>query len=320
MDVALLRRVASRGISLDTIALIQETHPLEAAILGAVGLTGRGRLTYILRTKHADYAAQMQLDGSTAHIAMLAPAPEEHHNPTPWIALIENMLVQGGKRGAQLVVAEVPIGEKVFELFRHAGFIVYARQYLYSMDKPRPVGHAPSELSIRPLEEADFGTLNALYINTVPQMVQQVMSPPEEWEGLGICLEGRLRGCLYTSAGKNGMLIQPFLHPELHDLAADVLALALSTLPSRKIYVRLMAYQAWLRHALEHDLGFSEYAQHAVMARHTVVMKEAPQFTPATALETLTTLTPIVELTWDVTLLSDQCERGSLWDIESRTT
>jgi hypothetical protein len=122
MDLALLRRLAARGLSLDTVALIRDANPLETAMLGAVGLIGRGRPTYILRTEQGDYAAQIHVEGTRARLTLVAPMPQEDHPPQFWLALLENLLEQAGRKGAYLVTAEVPVSGVALELFRRVGF------------------------------------------------------------------------------------------------------------------------------------------------------------------------------------------------------
>lgn len=297
MDLALLRRVASRGISLDTAAMIQDPNPIETAILGSVGLKGRGRPTFILRTGHADYATQMQFENHTSRITLLAPMPEAEQPLWPWLSLVDHLLVQAGKRGAHLVTAEVPTDGSVYELFRRAGFTIYSRQKLYCLEKPQAVmkEEGAEGLLVRAVEEIDYPHLHVLYANTVPRLVQQADPAPTYWSGLALVLEGRLRGCLTVSEGKNGVLLKPYIHPELEDRISEVLALALSHLPNRKIYIRVLAYQAWLRSALEQDLGFVDVAHHALMAKHTVVKRETSVFSPLVALENLP-LVPSIEI------------------------
>jgi hypothetical protein len=290
MDLGVLRRVAARGISLDTAAMIQDPNPIETAILGSMGLRGRGRPTYILRTGHADYATQIQVENHHARITLLAPTPEADSPIWPWLSLLDNLLVQAGKRGAHLVTAEVPIDGSVYELFRRAGFTIYSRQKLYGLEKPQAAMKAAitdDSLRVRDIEEMDCPHLNALYGNTVPRLVQQADPAPAVWSGLALILEGRLRGCLVISEGRNGVLIKPYIHPELEDRIPEVFALAMAHLPNRKIFVRVLAYQAWLRAALELDLGFEVVAHHALMARHTVILRETSVFSPLITLENL---------------------------------
>src|SRR5690606_12089334 len=109
--------------------------------------------------------------------------------------------------------------------------------------------------------------------------------------------EGKLRGCLNISEGRHGILLTPYLHPELYDSVEDIIAQALSLLPEKRVYIRLMAHQAWMRHALEANLGFQEALQQALMARHTVVLKEAAA--PAVALEHKS-LAPVLDIAWEV--------------------
>lgn len=288
MDMALLRRVAARGLSLDIAASIEDKHPLETAILGVMGIKGRGRPTFILRTDHADYAAQMRLEDGLARITLLAPAPDHEGNHYPWLALIDNMVRQAGRRGIQTITAEVPVDCACFDLFRHANFTVYSRDILYVQHTPERFDAAllnNDRLFVRPVEDGDDGRLNALYANTVPQLVQQVSPPPRTWEGLALLLDNRMMGCLAFWTGKHSLIIQPYLHPELYDLVPNVLAQALEMLPRLTVYVRLRAHQEWMRTVLERDFGFVEHGRYALMARHTVVRRSLAVSLPKVALE-----------------------------------
>jgi ribosomal protein S18 acetylase RimI-like enzyme len=288
MDLALLRRVAARGLYLDITASIGNTHPLETAMLNMVGLKGLGRPTFILRTEHTAYASQMRLEDHHAHVTLLAPKPRQNGSPHPWLSLIDHMVWQAGRRGAYLISAEVPVDSAGFELFRKAGFTIYSRENVYVLEKPTSARQIISEdrrLVIRNIEEGDTLRLSALYSSTVPQMVQQVAPCPQDWHGLALLLDHRLMGCLMVHSQKRGLLLQPILHPELYDLAPQVLASALKMLPERKIYIRLHAYEEWLRRTLETDFGFEEIARYALMGRHTVVKTETHTFSPLAVLE-----------------------------------
>lgn len=291
IDLPLLRRLAARGLSLDTVALVRDANPLETAMLGAVGLTGRGRPTYILRDEEGEFAAQIYLEGNQARISLLAPTPRPEHSFTPWLALIEHLLVQAGRRGAHLVTAEAPLEGTTLELFRHAGFTIYSRQTLYYLDrgkttKLREAYH--DRLQVRPLQEQDQPKLKALHANTVPRLVQQAdFSARQDCQGLALLLNGVLRGYISVWEGKGGVLLQPYLHPELYDLVEEAFTLALGQLPKRRTYVRLLAYQAWLHQALSTELGFVEWSQSALMARQIVVQVQAALPAPLPALEAI---------------------------------
>jgi hypothetical protein len=289
MDLALLRRLTARGLSLDVAMILKDAHPLETALLGAMGLPGRGQPTYILRDGESSFASQMQVEDSHARITMIAPEPDLTFPIAPWLALIENMVRQAGRRHAKIITAEVPVVSAGFEVFRRAGFTVYSRESIYYRGSEEESGDSDAEesglLFLRPIEETDYVRLDALYSNTVPRMVQQVAPPPSDcWDGFAIMQNNRLRGCLYVQTGKRGALIQPFLHPELYDLVGEVFRQALPLLDNQPLFVRLRAHQEWLRNTLS-DLGFVEYSRYALMARHTVIKTETHVFSPLTVLE-----------------------------------
>jgi hypothetical protein len=230
----------------------------------------------------------MHVEETHARITLLTPAPDLNFPIAPWLALVENMVRQAGRRHAQTITAEVPVASDGFEVFRRAGFTVYSRESLYYRSNEAGAGHideGSGSLRLRPIEETDFARLDALYVNTVPRLVQQVApSPKDYWEGFTILLNERLRGCLYVQTGKRGALIQPFLHLELYDLVPEVLQQTLALIGDKPLFVRLRAYQEWLRNSL-YDLGFVEHSQYALMARHTVIKTETHVFSPLAVLE-----------------------------------
>ncbi len=298
IDVALLRRAALNGLFLDIADTIEAVHPLESAMLGAVGLTGRGRPTYILRDPQHSLVAQLRLEDTYAHITLLSPTPQPIQPDALWLSLIDHMLYQAGRRGAHLVVAEVPITQHSLTLFRKAHFSVYSRMRLFirAPHTPPSPPSAPPELSLRPIEEADTFRLNALYTSLVPHLIQQVAPPMQgRWHGYAVLLEGRVQGMLALVQGKQSVLAQPYLHPELYDMAPHVLRLLVQQLTNTTIYVRLHAYQEWLRHSLEQDTGFMERGLYALMARHTVVHKHQPVFSAKSMLENMA-LSPNIEV------------------------
>lgn len=300
IDLPLLRRIAARGISLNVAANLDNTSPLETALLHVVGLKGRGRPTYILRCDQGEYAGQMRQRETHARITLLAPCPSEEASTHPWLAMLDAMVKQAGARGAHLITAEVPTNSYTFELFRHAHFTVYSRETLYGVEQARLVDiESPPSLIVRPIEEEDDARLYALYASTVPQLAQQVIPPPEHgWEGLAVVYNHRLVGCLAITSGKNGLLIEPYFHPELYDLAACVFSQGLAMLPPQKLYIRLRAYQEWIRNTLVQEFGFSDRGQYALMARHTIVKRETHSLSPLAVLEGA--LSPNIEVVYDI--------------------
>ncbi|NJL92904.1 MAG: hypothetical protein HC915_03865 [Anaerolineae bacterium] len=235
------------------------------------------------------------------------------------------MIIWQSKRaagGAHLISAEVPVDGCALELFRQAGFTVYSRQTLFVLEtgpETDPPPYVP-KLVVRPLRAADYPRLNALYSSTVPRLVRQAdLAPQVGWSGLALIYEDRLRGYVSVWEGKHGTLLQPHLHLELYDLVPQIFRHVLAQLPRRPTYVRLLAYQEWLRRTLELDLGFVEGTRHALVARHTTVLVKSPAFSPLAALESIG-LSPVgVEVALE-TSLEGLGPNLTQWDIESPTT
>lgn len=312
-DVPLVRQLDGQGIPMDTeAALTLGVHLLRNALVSYLAMGERGLPTFVLR-KGANgdricALAQMRhrAGAERARILYIAPrlAPNEAVSGV-WLGLLDHLTRVAGARGAQSLVAEVPIDSPAVETLRTAGFAVYTRQEVLRLDPPvgaKPDGTALEEgidtgsTRLRPRRPEDMWSINLLYANTAPPLLQLAEPPPgsqdDAWRR-GYVLEDKRRGdvlaYLQVKQGPVGLCLKAWLLPDAEDRAGELVAGALrlaQPVRPRPMYWLVSRYQGWLRGLLA-DSGFAEWASQAVMVKHTVARVGAePARVLAGALET----------------------------------
>ncbi len=284
LDLPLVHRVIGARLSLDMCGELTRGAPgLEETLLSAVPLAGLGAPTFVLRNGESAYVGQFRYraDHTTARITFLAPA-QENEAPQAWVPLLESMTQEAGKRGAHLLSAEVHQQHPSFEVFRQAGFVVYARQVILQR-APQTLRNGDGQL-VRPETPQDAFAVAALQANTVPQLLQQAEErlPAADYRGLVYERDGQVIGYLAVAEGKSGVVIKPYFHPEAYDRVADIVLSALHHIPRAAevpVYVYVRAYQDWLRSMLEH-IAFTAWAEQALMVKYTAVRVGRVQTAP----------------------------------------
>jgi hypothetical protein len=279
-DLPLVRRLAAQGVSFDSEMTL--THgalsTLSGTLLSALFLSEGSSPIFILREGEAEYAAQFRHRSGDqhAHIGFIAPGLDQLYAEECWEALIDSMVWAAGKRGAHTLNAEVDENSHAFDVLRRSGFALYARQDLW-LRPAAPLPDADPDL-LRPAHEDDTFAVNALYSNIVPRMVLQADAPPDPSHGLIYEQAGRVVAFVSVTEGRNGIYLQPFLHPEMDHHAGALHAAALARMPRAErlpVYICVRRYQDWLRVPLL-DMGFEPFMSQAVMVKHTVARVEHP--------------------------------------------
>ncbi len=297
LDLALVRRLIAQRLPLDITQTLARGLPgMEGALLSALPLTDLGAPTVVIRNGEGGFVGQFRQRAgrAVAQLTFLAPEPQPAHLPY-WLAIIDTLVAEAGRRGALLVSAEVPEGHAAFVAFRQTGFAVYSRQAILRRDPDR--ADADPAL-VRAETERDAAAVSLLYANTVPRLLQQAEPWPEaEQSGLIYERDGQIAGYLEVVEGKNGVVIKPYFHPEVYDQAAEVVLAALAHLPRTAevpVYLYARAYQDWLRGVLER-VGFAACAEHALMVKHTAPRLERMELAPVPGLESGRLRPPIAD-------------------------
>jgi hypothetical protein len=310
-DLALVRRLGERGVSLHTEpALTDNVHPLRGALLSIVG----GDFpTYIWKGKRGA-AGFIQLllekDSQHAHILCLGSTKDKvvsstddgaergNINEKVWIPLLEQAVVDIGRRGIHSLVAEIDEAGEELPVLRRAGFAVYTRQDVWALNS----NQRESRTSILcPRRSTDDWEIQLLYANTVPRLVQLVEAMPPLNGGAGWVLreEGELTAFVHLHTGSMATWMRLFIHPNAEARADEIIAAALQVIPKNEsglVYGCVRRYQSWMQGPMERA-GFTLWGSQAVMVKHTVhhLQKPMPELATTLDAQSVTVSAPMVQ-------------------------
>ena len=299
-DLALIRRLGERGVSLHAVsALVENFHPLRGALISMI--VGGEFPTFVWKPDNGERAGFVQLrispNGPQAHVLYISPRCEPAANGNPadlsplqnpdcalWLSLLDGAVGEVGQRGIHHVIAETDESGPELLVLRRAGFVVYTRQDIWGVQSSnyRPPGVAARKLQRRQVE--DDWDIQLLYANTVPRLVQLVepVPPLSEGENYVLRMGDELAAFVTLRHGDVATWLRFFIHPDAESEADEIVAAALEVAFERepaRIYGCVRRYESWLPGALSRS-GFAVCASQAVMVRHTVhylpkVMPEA---------------------------------------------
>ena len=266
LDLPTLGRYHNDAILLDSTRALTRGNPLSAA----------GFLSHFNPSRHVYTAIAKEngdaLLGSVTHTPsetfarLLYLAPSSLLTHPGLVPLIENLSTQAGTWGAFQVVAEVDETSEAFPALRNSGFAVYAWQRLWNLSS---ITESASKSGWKRTREVDVPSVQSLYHQIVPPLLQPVESMPRRAEGF-ICDDG-VRCHVGAASGTAGIVLSPLIHPDV-EMVGEHLATVIRSLPgrgTRPVYVRVRSYQAWLEPVLE-DLGALAGPRQAVMVKHLV--------------------------------------------------
>ncbi len=271
LDLPLMLRLKQNAIVLHSeLGLTEDARGRNSALLSSI-VFPRGLHTLLGHVDDKNVVGQFRYrpGESNAHIVYLAPTLDDDEDDSTWLHMLDAMAEQAGKNGAQNLVGEVELSHRLFETMRRAGYAVYSRQVIWQHGPI--VGELPfADLEITPESEMDQIGIAALLGCTIPRIMQTVMGPSADMQGLVYRKDGQVEAYVAYSEGKHGVYLLPFLHPEVLSEAPDIIAGALLKIErSRKlpVYISVRGYQGWLENAML-DLGFNPWLEQAVMVKH----------------------------------------------------
>jgi hypothetical protein len=280
-DLTLLHGYLNRGVFLDsTRALI---HGKSVISMGAfLSFLGPSTRMFTYRCNHDSPSGTPiigQISYSTgasyAHLSFLAP--EDAVDQAELAALSDYMAEEMGKKGAFHILADVNESSQVFQLLHRAGFAIYARQRIWRLDG-KPLGDQDPVPWKTALSRDAIG-MRSLYCNVVPGLVQQVEPlPKKNLKGVVLYKGGDVIAFVELKYGRNGIWMQPFIHPDVGDFDCSLVHL-LHDLPgrgNRPLYLCVRSYQSWLEAAIE-AMGAEPGPVQAVMVRHLTVAQRVTQ-------------------------------------------
>jgi len=222
------------------------------------------------------------MGASYARLSFLAP--EDAMEQPELAALSDYLAIQMGSLGAFHILADVDESNHIFQLLHRVGFAIYARQRIWRLEG-QPKGEA-IPVTWRASRSRDAIGVRSLYCNVVPGLVQQVEPlPKKDLKGVVYYQNDDLRAFVELKYGRNGIWVQPFVHPDAEGFDHHLVHL-LQDLPGRRervLYICIRSYQSWLETAIE-AMGAQPGPQQAVMVRHLTVSRRVTQSYPLPAI------------------------------------
>ncbi len=287
-DLPLLPRYRHRGLFLDsTRVLIHGSIMVPmGALTSFVGPTLR-MFTYRCEnssTPGKPILCQVTYSAGASYARLSFIAPEDGLEQPELTALTEYITKEMGLLGVFHILADVDETSPVFQRMHRAGFAIYARQRIWRLD-----GEPHGEKNSAPWRASrahDTISVRSLYSNVVPGLVQQVEPVPQKGlKGVVYYQNSELLAFIELKYGRNGIWVQPFIHPDTAGFACH-LAHLLQVLPGRRerpLYICVRSYQSWLESAVE-AMGAQPGPQQAVMVRHLAVARRVNQPLPIPAI------------------------------------
>jgi hypothetical protein len=263
LDLPTLSRHRNDALILDSTRALTRGNPLGAAGFLSHFNPARHVYTAIAKENGDSLLGSVIHTPSESFARLLYLAPSTHLTHPSLVPLIENLSAQAGTWGAFHVIAEVDETSEAFVSLRNAGFAVYAWQRMWNVSSITETASRSEWVRMR---EADIPSMQSLYHQIVPPLLQPVEPLPRHAEGY-ICNEG---GKFHAgaSSGAVGIVLSPLIHPEETDVDAKLsgLILGLPNRGTRPVFVRVRSYQAWLEPVLE-DLGALAGPRQALMVK-----------------------------------------------------
>lgn len=338
-DLALVHRLSEHGVSLHTeSALTKSLNPVRGALLGIVG----GDVpTYVWKSEDRSLAGFIQLcveeERPLAYILYVssshelaetttesgdAPDKSTHYpngdggngvNKKAWLSLLDQAVVEVGKRGTHSLVAEVDELGPELPILRQAGFVVYTRQDIWVLNQVQ----TEAELDIlRPRQEIDDWDIQLLYANTVPRLVQMVepLPPLDENTGWVLREDGELAAFIHVQDGSAATWMRLFVHPNAEARVDEIITAVLRLRPPKlthPIFCCVRRYQSWVQRALERN-GFELWGSQAVMVKQTVQHTKKP-ITDLSALVEGQSITPTTPIIHNITGNGHKKQKRKIW-------
>lgn len=305
VDIPLLRRLSGSGMILDSeMGLTRDARGAHSALLSNI-LFSRGVYTLVTRSDRQHVVGQFRYrqEDLNAHIVYLAPSLVGDTENTIWLHILDAMAREAGKHGAHALIAEVEPDSHLFETLRTARFATYARQTIWR-HAPAKVDKSSSVHPVRPETGHDQVGIMSLICSTIPPMIQQVMAPPGDMNGLVYRKDGQVEAYIAVSEGDQGVYVLPYIHPDVLAEAASILEAALAKIESVQkvpVYVCVRSYQHWLDTALQ-SLGFEAWVEQAIMVKHIAAGIRQQAYSPLKLkgkLESVQTVAPQIRCTID---------------------
>ncbi len=293
-DIPWVYRVARQsGLRDPLFARTQAFSPVELAVLSMFAGIGAGTFTFVISGGDGEAGrgvvqVRHRSGRPEADVVFLAPHPGEERGRDTLLALIAHASAQMRWEGIVRLYARLPTDRASMELFRQAGFSLYARETILEL-LPGKVLQRADTSGVEIVSGCSGWHLWKLYSSITPPLVQwadgaATGEPPHGWD----CLrgqvvswqeEGVLLGAISLFPCRKGCLMRILLQEPLRPEAEDFLRAGIAMLrPTchRRLYVPVRSYQAGLQRALM-DIGFEPVEEFISAVQYIALRQRVPE-------------------------------------------
>ncbi len=297
-DLWVIYRLQKCGVRLDIrSAVLEPDAPLLLSLTHGL-LPRQGRVVTVVLRRNDHRHGQQRAGFVQLHwrsglpvmdVLFIAPSLENQSGATwLWKHLLHESTQVAGQLGAQRLFTHLPeSNHAAVEVFRQAGFALYAQDRLYRLDPDDRWPDPPEARLWSPQRPHDSRGVEQLYHAITPAVVQQAEAigngrdngerTPVAWWGSAregcyvLRQDGQVAGYLRLTPGKRGHWLKMVLHPEVSTLRERLLHEALSLMekwPRRPIFSDVREYEGYLADSLER-FGFRHVMTRQLLVRHT---------------------------------------------------
>jgi hypothetical protein len=272
LDLPALHNLRGQVVSFDSIQQVTRGNPFRARAFLDYLDPARGIYTALVENN-----GKIDLVGQIVHLAnsrssnLSCIAPVRGLTGTEMGVLLDHLAMQAGEWGTYHLLVEADEHSNAFDVFRSAGFSVYAWQRIwrYAAEGALPPDENEDYIWTQATER-DQIAIRSLYQSLVPALVQPVENLFDKHPTGVLCKqECNLIGYADIISGREGTWVQPYIHPEVKDVHSILTSLLrqVGRRTSRSVFICVRSYQAWIETALE-ELPVLASPRQALMVKH----------------------------------------------------
>jgi hypothetical protein len=296
-DLRALAEMSARGVELDLERVrLSPGSPFAEAVASHVSFGNMGADTYVVYTSGRKprplgvIQARPRKNRPEADITFIAPALDNDPDAvTTWYRLLAEATNNLGELGCQRIYAQVPAGNGAEEVFRQAGFTLFAREDIYLLNAEQIAAKDKVKtVTLRRMRKRDAWNVLRLYTALTPRPVQQAeammttdgrLGKLDDWwentNGTSYIFERKnsTAGIVRVTRGRLASWVRIHLHPQARAYVDEIVAEAIqlvSKTRARPIYIAVRDYEGGIRAALA-AAGFELQMQRSHMVKHTTV-------------------------------------------------
>ncbi len=300
-DLWAVKHLEQRGVGFDLRnSLVHPRTPSQSAVIGYLTRHHLGVVTCVHDDGGGGFVQVWPQGGALSwHLSYLSPSLNECPAAEDvWNVLLSQLLRCASAQGMRRVFARCAEDVEIESVLRQNGFGLVTREEVYVLTKPlTPV---PAPRGLRRLDDGDQWSLQQLYGQAVPSLVQKaeglaphearsplqtLASPPDEhWVWVD---HGEIVAHLGVSHGERGTWVDGVVRPDRRGDVLPYLRYLLAQqpcLPERPLYVCVPDYAVGLGWLLR-TLGLETFARQAVMVAQTAARETVPRKTLVPGLE-----------------------------------